>query len=309
MNQKELALRLTALLGSDSVLIMAPMRDQISFRVGGPADFIVMPETSEQLAALLALLRGENIPHYLMGNGSNLLVKDGGYAGVMIKTRNMDAIDVKGDNIIAEAGAMLRKVAEVALRYELSGLEFASGIPGTLGGAVVMNAGAYGGEMKDIITAVEILNEKGGVEIWDNKSCDFGYRHSVVQERDVIVTKVYLQLKPGIGAEIKALMNDYNGRRREKQPLEYPSAGSTFKRPEGFFAGKLIQDCGLMGYRVGGAMVSEKHAGFVVNADNATAGDVLRVIADVQQKVNETFGVKLEREVIVIGEDQNENEA
>ena len=303
MNQNELQLKLTALLGSDSVLTKAPMRDQISFRVGGPADFIAMPETVEQLTALLDLLRDENIPHLLMGNGSNLLVRDGGYPGVVIKTRNMDAIDVRGDEIIAEAGAMLRKVAEVALRYELAGLEFASGIPGTLGGAVVMNAGAYGGEMKDVITAVEIINAQGEMEVWDNARCDFGYRHSALQDQNAIVTKVHLKLQPGKADAIKAQMLDFNGRRRDKQPLEYPSAGSTFKRPEGYFAGKLIQDCGLKGYRVGGAMVSEKHAGFVINHDHATATDVLQVIHDVQARVKETFDVELKTEVIVIGED------
>ena len=303
MTKKEIDPELTELLGSDRVWADVPMKDQIAFRVGGAADFLVMPETCEQLMKVLSFCREVNLPHYLMGNGSNLLVKDGGYRGAIIKTRAMDSVTVTGNTLVAEAGAMMRKVADCALQHGLKGLAFASGIPGTIGGGVMMNAGAYGGEMKNIVKAVEVLTMGGEIKTCDNKDCDFGYRHSAFQLSGEVILRVHLALQPGDPQAIATEMKELNARRREKQPLEYPSAGSTFKRPEGHFAGKLIEDSGMKGYRVGGAMVSEKHAGFVINVDHASAAHVLQVIEDVQKNVMDCFGVALQPEVIMIGED------
>lgn len=303
MNNKDIKEKLTAVVGSGSLFENTMMKEQVSFRVGGPADFLVLPKTSEELCKVLSFLRSESIPYYLMGNGSNLLVRDKGFRGVIVKTREIDGIEVDGSTITAGAGALLGKTASAALDAGLTGMEFASGIPGTLGGAIVMNAGAYGGEMKDIVKSVDVITDAGEKLTIDGADCDFGYRHSVIQEHPGwVVTRVAIALSPGDHEVIEAEMNELNRRRREKQPLNYPSAGSTFRRPEGYFAGKLIQDAGMKGFRVGGAMVSDKHSGFVVNVDDATAEDVLAVIHAVQDKVKEKFGVELQTEVITIGE-------
>ncbi|EFV02775.1 UDP-N-acetylmuramate dehydrogenase [Pseudoramibacter alactolyticus ATCC 23263] len=303
MNKQTIRDRLMSLLGSDHVLTDTLMKDHTSFRVGGPADFLVRPETIEQFIDVMCFCRTEKIPSYLIGNGSNLLVRDGGFRGVIIQTRGMDQIVTSGDRVTVYAGALLRRVAAEALAHGLSGMEFAAGIPGSMGGAIVMNAGAYGGEMKDIVESITVLTETGNLRTIAGADCDFGYRHSVVQDYDWIVVSTVLKLAAGDPEAIAARMKDFNRRRRDKQPLNFPSAGSTFRRPEGHFAGKLIQDAGMKGYRVGGAQVSEKHSGFVINADNATAADILALIGQVQAAVRDRFGVELKTEVITIGEE------
>lgn len=289
------------IVGSENLLVNEPMWRHITFRVGGNADYYITPENDKQVSEIINYLKKADIPYYIIGNGSNLLVKDAGFRGAIIEIGNKFAnIQVEGNKIIAGAGAILAKVAVKALENELSGMEFAHGIPGTLGGAVTMNAGAYGGEMKDIIESVKVLDEDGTTKVVSNEELELSYRHSIIPENNYIVLEVTLDLKKGDASLIKGKMDELATQRREKQPLEYPSAGSTFKRPEGYFAGKLIQDAGLKGYRVGGAMVSEKHSGFVINYDGATAADVLAVINDVRDKVNEIYGVSLETEVKIL---------
>ena len=302
MNREKTEALLSAVIDKKKILRDEPMKNHISFKVGGPADFLVLPDNREELLAVLACCRDNALPFYLMGNGSNLLVRDGGYRGVIIKTRRLDKISVDGDVVTAEPGALLKDVAQVALEHSLTGVEFASGIPGSIGGAVVMNAGAYGGEMKDIISEIEVVTETGALRTIPVADCAMGYRKSVVQENPWYVVRVTLKLTPGDFDAIQAEMDDLNHRRVSKQPLEYPSAGSTFRRPEGYFAGKLVQDCGFKGYSVGGAQVSEKHSGFVINKDNATAADILALIGEIQAKVKADFGVEMRTEVIVIGE-------
>ena len=262
----------------------------------------------QQIPAIVSLAKAHNIPVTIIGNGSNLLVGDKGIRGLVLAiSEGADAIQVsqgEDDKVLLSvgAGALLSKVAAEALRNRLTGFEFAAGIPGTVGGAVVMNAGAYGGEIKDVLVSVRVLTPNGEILTLTKDELDLSYRHSCIPEKDYIVLDAVLELVKGDEAEIRVAMEDYKGRRIEKQPLEYPSAGSTFKRPEGYFAGKLIQDAGLRGYRVGGAQVSEKHCGFVINADNATAQDVLTLIEDVKKKVYEEFQVELEPEVKMMGE-------
>ena len=237
----------------------------------------------------------------IIGNGSNILVRDEGYKGVVIEINNrMSSIDVIGEEIVADAGAKLSMVAMAAYENDLAGFEFAHGIPGNVGGAVVMNAGAYGGEMKDVLKWVKVLNQDGEIETIEAKDLELGYRTSVIAKKSMVVLQMCIELQIGSMGEIGGIMQILMQKRKFKQPLEYPSAGSTFKRPEGYFAGKLIEDAGLRGYRVGGAMVSEKHCGFVINYDNATATDVLQVIHDVREKVKEQFDVELEPEVKII---------
>ena len=279
-----------------------PMKKHTTFRVGGPADVLVQPDETA-LAAILALCRQYHVSYSFIGNGSNLLVGDKGIRGVVIEmTDPMGNIEVDGTKITAQAGAMLSKIANTAASNGLGGMEFAAGIPGSVGGAVVMNAGAYGGEMKDIIEKVYVLDENGAQLELDRDALDLGYRHSCIPEKKYIVTKVVLELVPRNEAEIRSEMKELNEKRAEKQPLQYPSAGSTFKRPEGYFAGKLIMDAGLRGYQVGGAQVSEKHCGFVINKGDATAADICQLMRDVSDKVQAQFGVVLEPEVKMIGE-------
>ena len=288
-------------MGGSGIFMEEPMKKHTTFRVGGPADVLVQPDETA-LAAILALCRQYHVSYSFIGNGSNLLVGDKGIRGVVIEmTDPMGNIEVDGTKITAQAGAMLSKIANTAASNGLGGMEFAAGIPGSVGGAVVMNAGAYGGEMKDIIEKVYVLDENGAQLELDRDALDLGYRHSCIPEKKYIVTKVVLELVPRNEAEIRSEMKELNEKRAEKQPLQYPSAGSTFKRPEGYFAGKLIMDAGLRGYQTGGAQVSEKHCGFVINKDNATAADVCRLLRDVQDKVKEQFGVTLEPEVKFLG--------
>lgn len=289
-------------MGGSGIFMEEPMKKHTTFRVGGPADVLVQPDETA-LAAILALCRQYHVPYSFIGNGSNLLVGDKGIRGVVIEmTEPMGDIEVQGTRITAQAGAMLSKIANTAASNGLGGMEFAAGIPGSVGGAVVMNAGAYGGEMKDIIERVYVLDENGAQLELDRTALDLSYRHSCIPDKKYIVTKVVLELVPRDEAEIRSKMKELNEKRAEKQPLQYPSAGSTFKRPEGYFAGKLIMDAGLRGYQVGGAQVSEKHCGFVINKGDATAADICQLMQDVADKVQAQFGVVLEPEVKMIGE-------
>ena len=290
-------------LGSDNVKQQEPMSRHTTFRIGGPADFYLCPHSTKEVQEIVEICKEENLPYFVLGNGSNLLVSDKGYRGVVIQLwKNFSDITVKDCCIQAKAGALLSKVAAEALEAGLTGMEFASGIPGTIGGAAFMNAGAYGGEMKDIIKSVKVLDTQGEVRILPKEELKMGYRTSIVKEKGYTVLSVELELSKGNREEIRNTMEDLKERRTSKQPLEMPSAGSTFKRPEGYFAGKLIMDSGLRGFSVGGAQVSEKHCGFVVNKGGATAMDVLNLIREVQRKVKEQFGVDLETEVRFLGE-------
>lgn len=296
---------LEKVISTDRILVNEPMKNYTTFKVGGNADCLVKPKNIKEAEDVVRLLLANNIPFTLLGNGSNVLVSDKGIRGVTVYLAEADdEVFVDGNLITASAGMMLSKVAKAALDNALSGLEFASGIPGSVGGAIVMNAGAYGKEMKDAVSSVTMLDiETGELVTVNNKEMNFGYRTSIVKSHPFMVLKVVFELKQGDKEEIKSQMDELNARRREKQPLEYPSAGSTFKRPEGFFAAKLIEDSGLKGYRVNGAEVSKKHAGFVINKGNATCDDIVKLMKDVRRIVNEKYGVMLINEVILIGED------
>ena len=305
MIQQQFCQKLKKQLTAGTLLEREPMSKHTSFRIGGPADLFVQPANEEELWNALHLARQEKVPFFIVGNGSNLLVSDEGFRGMILHTGGMlKDISVEGDVIYAQAGALLSTVAKTALEHGLAGMEFAAGIPGTLGGAVCMNAGAYGGEMKDILLDAEVLTQEGERLVLSVEELDLSYRHSVIFEKNYVVLAAHIRLSRGDTAEIKNRMNELAGARRDKQPLEYPSAGSTFKRPEGYFAGKLIQDAGLKGYTVGGAQVSEKHSGFVINRGGATAEEVRFLIRQVQQKVRSQFGVELEPEVRMLGFDR-----
>ena len=278
------------------------MSSHITFRVGGNADCYIKPSL-EQLPKVIALCKQFDIPWMIIGNGSNLLVGDKGIRGVVVEMgKYADKVTINEDTVTAEAGAMLAAVAKQAARASLTGMEFASGIPGTIGGAVVMNAGAYGGEMKDIITSVTVLTQEGDKKKLSLEELELSYRHSCIPENGYTVLEAELKLQVGEKENIEARMEELKTQRVTKQPLEYPSAGSTFKRPEGYFAGKLIEDTGLRGFQVGGAQVSEKHCGFVINKEHATAADIDNLIKEVQDRVEQKFGVRLETEVKYIGE-------
>lgn len=291
------------ILPKDNMLRDENMDMHTTFRVGGPAACLLIIDNEEQLSKVVHFLNVTERPYFVLGNGSNLLVSDKGYDGVILKlSGEFSNIRVEGERIHCGAASLLSQVARVALDNSLSGMEFASGIPGSFGGAVVMNAGAYDGEMKQIIESVRVMNENGEILKLKNDNMGFGYRTSVIKESKYIVLDAVVSLKKGDASEIKGLMDDLNNRRRSKQPIEFPSAGSTFKRPEGYFAGKLIMDAGLRGFSIGGARVSEKHCGFVINQGNASASDVYDVICQVQETVKDKFGVDLEREVILLGD-------
>ncbi|MGL4799171.1 MAG: UDP-N-acetylmuramate dehydrogenase [Cellulosilyticaceae bacterium] len=278
------------------------MAQHTTFKIGGPATFFVSPASVEELGAAIHICKTNNIPYYVMGNGSNLLVPDEGLEGVVIEVyKNLAAIEVKGDCITAEAGALLSRIAKEALENGLAGFEFAHGIPGTLGGAVAMNAGAYGGEMKDVLVDATIIDHEGQVVTLSKDALNLRYRHSLITDEGYTVVRATIKLQAGDKETIGNYMKDLMGRRKEKQPLEYPSAGSTFKRPEGYFAGKLIMDSGLRGHQIGGARVSDKHCGFVINTGNATCKDVLMLINYVQEEVKRQYGVTLEPEVKILG--------
>lgn len=294
--------QLCNIIPEEQIFCKEPMSRHTTFRVGGPADYFVTPE-SNKAADIIALCRKEQMPYYVIGNGSNLLVGDLGIRGVVLAfAKPASLVTVKGNHITAGAGALLSQVAHAAYQAGLGGFEFAAGIPGSVGGAVVMNAGAYGGELKDVIVQAKVLTEEGTVQTLSHEELDLSYRHSCIPARGMTVLEAEVVLQPKPQEEIKAAMDGLKKKRIEKQPLEYASAGSTFKRPQGYFAGKLIMDAGLAGFTVGGAQVSAKHCGFVVNTGSATAADILMLIRKVQQKVQGKFGVALEMEVKCIGD-------
>lgn len=280
-----------------------PLSGHITFKLGGKADLFACPSSEEELVLILKKAKELSVPHYILGKGSNLLVPDDGYRGIVINIgEKMGEISLVGDDtIVCGAGALLTKVCLFALEHSLSGIEFAYGIPGSAGGAAFMNAGAYGGEMKDVLVKCTHLDSDFNKSEFSSDSLNLGYRSSAYSGGGYVILSLTIKLKKGEKSEIKAKMDDLMARRKSKQPLEYPSAGSTFKRPEGYFAGKLIQDAGLKGYSVGGAMVSEKHSGFVINYNNATCADVLNLCSFVRDTVEEKFGVKLEREIKILG--------
>lgn len=287
----------------ERILFHEPMSRHTTFRVGGEAECLIMVRTEEELRKLIRYLNQIEGEYFVLGNGSNLLVGDKGYRGTVLKLDGpMEEVSVEGTVIRAGAGALLSKVAAEAMRHGLTGMEFAAGIPGSIGGGVVMNAGAYGGEMKQVVVSVRGSDREGQILLLDNAAMEFGYRTSAVKNKPFVVLEVTLQLTEGDPEEIGARMEELAALRRSKQPLEFSSAGSTFKRPEGYYAGKLIMEAGMRGYRIGGAQVSNKHCGFVVNTGNATAADIREVIEEVQERVWERFHVSLEPEIIFLGD-------
>ncbi|GAA0865883.1 UDP-N-acetylmuramate dehydrogenase [Paraclostridium tenue] len=304
MDKKFIYKSLLDILDKEEIFLDEPMKKHISFKVGGPADFLVKPKNEEQIKKLITLLKSENIPYIVVGNGSNLLVKDGGIRGVVIKiSDNFNNFEVKDKTVFAQSGALLSLMGRAVLNNNLTGFEFAAGIPGTLGGAIAMNAGAYGGEMKDIIKSVRLMDEEGNIFELKNEEMEFGYRKSILSKKDYIVLSAVFELQEGNYDEIKNYMRELTKSRVTKQPLNLPSAGSTFKRPEGHFAAKLIEDSGLKGLTLGKAQVSDKHAGFVVNLGNAKAKDILDLIDVVKSTVYSKFGVMLEEEVKILGDE------
>ncbi len=295
--------------GEEQVKTMEPMGSHVTFRAGGKADYFVTPSGEKELAEAVNICARHQIPFYVMGNGSNLLVGDLGYHGAVIRMGEAwDFCRFEGNRVRAGAGILLSRLAAEACRRSLAGMEAAGGIPGSLGGALVMNAGAYGFEMKDIVRGARVMDREGNVKEVSAEELELGYRKSAIPGQGWIVLEAELELTPGSREQIREKMDELAARRREKQPLEYPSAGSTFKRPEGYFAGKLIEDAGMRGYRVGDAQVSEKHCGFVINRGQAAPGQILRLCRDVQEKVKEQFGVSMELEVRLLGEFQEPEE-
>ncbi len=286
------------------ILYNEDMKNHTTFKIGGPVDVMIIPTKEEEIIDCIKFLREKDIEFLIMGNGSNLLVKDGGIRGVVVKLgKEFSAVEVTDNNMYCESGALLSTISNVALKHSLKNFEFASGIPGTIGGGITMNAGAYGGEMKDVVKKVRVLDKNNEVKEYSNEDMNFRYRNSRVWEEGLIVLGVELSLDKGDYDSIKDTIIDLNHKRTSKQPIEYPSGGSIFKRPEGYYAGKLIDDSGLRGLRHGGAMVSEKHCGFVINVDNATCKDVLHLIQVIQKIVMDKYGVKLKREIKLLGED------
>ncbi|MCL2865171.1 MAG: UDP-N-acetylmuramate dehydrogenase [Lachnospiraceae bacterium] len=295
--------KLIAIAGANNILKNEPMYKHTTYKIGGPADYFVTPVDAAALKETIVFCRKKGLPFYIIGNGSNLLVGDGGFRGVVIQIFNhFGEVKAKGTSMDIRAGALLSKVANIALREELQGFEFASGIPGTFGGAVVMNAGAYGGEMKDILKSVEILDDTGQIKTLSAEVLELGYRSSIFARKPYVILGGTIQLKKGNKEAILDLMEDLKMQRTTKQPLEFPSAGSTFKRPKGYFVGKLVADSGLRGFQVGDAQVSEKHCGFVINKGQATAADVVSLMDHVIEKIEKDYQVRLEPEVKRIGE-------
>ncbi len=296
-----LAQRLCQIAGDGNVRTAEPLSEHTTFEIGGPAALFVTPGDAQEMRDCIALCRETEAPFFVLGAGSNLLVSDDGFDGVIIALSGMDGIAVDGCEMTCQAGVLLKDASEKACELGLSGLEFACGIPGTVGGACFMNAGAYGGCMADVLKEVTVITADGEIETLGVDVLDLGYRHSRIADEGMLVVSATFTLVPGDAAEIRAKMDDLTEQRTSKQPLELPSAGSTFKRPEGYFAGKLISDAGLKGFQLGGAAVSSKHAGFVVNVGGATAADVCALIAHVQDEVERQFGVRLEPEVRMLG--------
>lgn len=296
----EQLLQLTA---KENIMINQPLKTYTYTHFGGNADFFVTPESYKEVQAIVKLARKEAVPFTLLGNGSNLIIKDGGIRGIVMNLSKLDAVKVNETTLIAQSGAKIINVSRRALKEQLTGLEFACGIPGSVGGALFMNAGAYGGEIKDVLVSAVVVDSLGDLHTLHAEDLDLAYRTSNIPEKGYIVLEATFGLQTGDPAEIKAIMDDLTFKRESKQPLEYPSCGSVFKRPPGYFAGKLIQDSGLQGKMVGGAQVSLKHAGFIVNKEDCTAQEYIDLIRYVQKTVKEKYGVTLEREVRIIGED------
>lgn len=305
MNQyRNFSERLYAIIKPNNIVLNEPMKNHTSFKVGGPVDILVIPENYDEVVKAVKLCNEESIPYYIIGKGSNLLVRDGGFRGAVIKLTKLDKIEVKGEIITVQCGADLCEVSEAALQHNLTGFEFACGIPGTVGGAVTMNAGAYNGEISQVIKNALVVDKAGNLITLNKEELELGYRMSSVQKYGYTVLETQFKLSIGEHDKIKERVDDLTKKREDKQPLEFPSAGSTFKRPEGYFVGKLIEDCSLKGYTIGGAQVSEKHGGFIVNKGDATAKDILNLIHHIQNTIKEKFGVELHPEVRIIGEDK-----
>lgn len=294
---------LSKIVDINNVKFNEPMKNHTSFKVGGPADIFITPENEQEIPALISILKKYNIPMLIIGNGSNLLIRDKGIRGAVICLTSLKEVYVEGTKLYAASGAVLASAAGHALKNNLKGLEFASGIPGTVGGAVTMNAGAYGPEIKDVIEGAKVMDMDGKVFFLNREELKLSYRNSIIEKNNYIVLQAVFNLENGNYDDIKNRMDELNKRRSDKQPLNYPSAGSTFKRPEGFFAAKLIEDCGLKGFRVGGAMVSEKHSGFIINYENSSSADILELIGQVKDIVKVKYQVTMETEVKIIGEE------
>lgn len=295
--------KLMSVVEVENMKVNEPLKKYTYTHLGGKADYLVMPTTYEEVQRIVQLVKKESLPFTLLGNGSNVIVKDGGIRGIVLLLKNLQSIQTDGSLIVAGSGASIIDVSQTALNQQLTGLEFACGIPGTVGGAVFMNAGAYGGEIKDVLQSIKVVDRDGEIIIRQAEDIHLGYRTSNIEANGDIVLEATFQLKQGDFDEIQAKMAELTLKRESKQPLEYPSCGSVFKRPPGYFAGKLIQDSELQGVQIGGAEVSKKHAGFIVNKNNATASEYIALIEHVQQTVLENFAVQLEREVKIIGED------
>jgi len=291
------------IVGEGNIKYDEPMRNHTSFKVGGPADVLAVPGNACQLIEVFRLCGIKGVPVFVIGNGTNLVVRDKGIRGVVLKTANLNKFSVNGDILEAGAGTPLSEISDIALEHGLSGMEFASGIPGTLGGAVVMNAGAYGSEMRDVVMKTEYMDGSLEIKTAEGEYHRFGYRTSFIQEEGGIVLKSFLKLVKKDRSVIKAMTDELNARRKRAQPLEYPSAGSVFKRPEGYYTGKLIEECGLKGFSIGGAQISAKHCGFIVNTGGAAAKDIIDLIAYMQEAVKARFGVSLQTEIKIVGEE------
>ncbi|MBA2175686.1 UDP-N-acetylmuramate dehydrogenase [Halobacillus locisalis] len=302
-NKKKIYTKLMDLVKEENVKVDELLKDHLYTKLGGRADFFITPTSFEEVQNVVKLAKEDGIPFTLLGNGSNLIIKDGGIRGIVINLKHLDSISSEGNTVVAQSGARIIDASRYALGENLSGLEFACGIPGTVGGALYMNAGAYGGEIKDVLAYAHVVDKDGNLVRRDASELDLDYRTSNIPDRGDIVVEATFHLTPGSHEEIKAVMDDLTYKRESKQPLEYPSCGSVFKRPPGYFAGKLIQDSDLQGKNIGGAEVSTKHAGFIVNKDDASTSDYISLIEHVQKTVKEKFGVELEREVRIIGED------
>ena len=302
-NYQEFSKVFTTVCQAEDIKVNEKLSQYVNFKVGGPADILLTPRTKEQVIKSVKICKENNIPFYIIGNGSNLLVRDGGFRGVVILMKSLTNISVDGEVIDAESGVMLKDVSKTALENSLTGFEFACGIPGTVGGAIFMNAGAYNGEIANVAESAQVIDNEGNIKELSKEELEFGYRSSAIMKNGYVVLSAKFKLKNGQVKTIKDLVDDLTNKRESKQPLEYPSAGSTFKRPEGYFAGKLIQDAGVKGYSIGGAAVSEKHSGFVINKGNATAKDITDLIKHIQAEVKKQFGIELHTEVRIIGEE------
>lgn len=295
---------LLKVLPAEIIKFNEPMREHTSFKIGGPVDLMVLPQNTEEVIKAAVWCRRNDVPLFIFGLGSNLLVREKGIRGVAVKIgHGLDKVVINGHEITAEAGISLADLSLTAAENGLRGLEFAEGIPGSLGGAVVMNAGAYQGEMKNIVAEVTVIDAEGNLKSLSNRELNFGYRRTILQNSPLILISVLLQLEPGHREDIKNRMAGFRQQRQQKQPLELPSAGSVFRRPEGFYVGPMLEQLGLKGFTIGGAQVSEKHAGFIVNIGNATADDVLKLIIHIQGLVKQKFDIDLQTEILVAGEE------